>query len=196
MRRSLLWALSLASLTLGVGLCGQQFWIAGKGWLAERLIADAWTATLESGVRHRPWSWADTHPIAQIEVPHLGISRIVLEGATGASLAFGPGHVDGSALPNERGNSVIAGHRDDAFSFLARVRVGDLLHVRSTQRSERYSVTATLVVDELDLRWLGPSPEDRLTLITCYPFGGLSGGTERFVVLAARDRSRDGVSGS
>ena len=50
---------------------------------------------LADGEAHPPWRWADTSPIARLEVPRLGVRRVVLAGATGAVLAFGPGHIHG-----------------------------------------------------------------------------------------------------
>lgn len=193
MSRRLGLACAVASLIVGGWLGGEQLWLTAKGWLAERWIGDAWRSTLVDGRRHRPWSWADTHPIAQLDVARLGVSRIVLEGAGGGSLAFGPGHVHGTARPNEPGNSVIAGHRDSSFAFLSGLRVGDRLTLRSVDRTRDYAVRAAFAVDRTDLRWLDQTPGDRLTLITCYPFGKLSGGTERFVVLLEPDPGITGL---
>jgi len=108
-------------LLIGVGglLLGRHGYLAAKAVVADRLIDRAFLAHLADGRIHRPWGWADMHPIAVLEVGRLGVRRTVLRGASGESLAFGVGHVDGTAPPNAPGNCVLAGHRDRAFAFLA-----------------------------------------------------------------------------
>ena len=59
-----------------------------------------------------------------------------LAGVSGRTLAFGPGHVDGTPLPGDPGNSVLSGHRDTHFAFLRELRSGDILLV-STGRDAR-----------------------------------------------------------
>jgi len=170
-------------LGLGVMVLGQQAWLSAKALLAARLIDRAFEAHLSDGARHVPWRWADTHPIARLEVPHLGLRRTVLAGASGSSLAFGAGHVDGTALPNATGNCAIAGHRDGRFAFLAGLHVGDEILLRSREVERRYIVAELIVVDEHDVRILEPTADRRLTLITCYPFDGVRRSPLRYAVV-------------
>jgi sortase A len=167
----------------GAFLLTEQGWLAAKACLAEVLIDRALAAHLRDGAAHRPWSWADMHPIARLEVPRLGVRRAVLSGATGSSLAFGPGHVDGTAPPNARGNCAVAGHRDSWFAFLEELRVGDRLYLRTHGHTERYVVQDLIVATKWDSQFLAPAEKLRLTLITCYPFGGLRRSDLRYVVV-------------
>src|SRR5690606_32560640 len=101
-------------------------------------------------------------------------------------IAFGPGHLQGTPLPGEAGNSVIAGHRDTHLAFLRDLQAGDELEVqRRDGQLARYRVTSMEVVDKRDTwvtRNLGGT---RLTLVTCWPFEALrAGGPERYVVFA------------
>ncbi|MFQ5658816.1 MAG: hypothetical protein ACE5GZ_00200 [Gammaproteobacteria bacterium] len=57
----------------------------------------AWAETLHDKKEVKAWPWEDTRPVSRLSVPSLGISRIVLAGANGSSLAFGPGHLFNSA---------------------------------------------------------------------------------------------------
>ena len=61
---------------------------------------------------------ADMRPLARLRQPRLDVTQVVLDGASGRVLAFGPGHVTGSALPGVNGNIVISGHRDTHFRWL------------------------------------------------------------------------------
>ena len=122
-------AAALLALVLGTWQLGQGAWIQAKAWLAQGLIAHAWSSTLDGARDVKPWRWADTWPVAKLSVPRLGIERFVLAGADGAALPFGPGHMHGTALPGAPGNSVLGGHRDTHFAFLRHLRRGDALVV-------------------------------------------------------------------
>ena len=185
-RRAWLLAAGLLLLVPGGLLLGRHGYVEAKAALAQHLIDRALEAHLRDGRPHRPWAWADTCPIAVLEVERLGVRRVVLRGATGESLAFGTGHVDGTALPNARGHTVLAGHRDRGFAFLRDLRPGDRLSVRTAEAVRDYVVDGTRVVAATDVAVIADTPEDRLTLLTCYPFGGLLPSPVRFVVTAAR----------
>jgi sortase A len=182
---------------LVLGLISVSAWQAGeaaylytKAWLAQKLIASAWDQARDRGEAVRPWPWADTYPVARIDAPTQGESVMVLAGASGRTLAFGPGHVEGTPLPNEPGNSVVSGHRDTHFSFLRKLHRGDVLVVQSGRgQVARYRVRATEVVHRRDVRVLMDAGDDRLTLVTCFPFDSpVPGGPLRYVVVAVRDK--------
>jgi sortase A len=160
--------LGVAAVVAGSLLLTGGLWLPAKAAVAQVLLRAAWARS--DGGSARPWPWARTHPVARLEVPRLGVDRIVLAGDQGAALAFAPGHVDGTAPPGTDGNTVIAGHRDTVFAFVGELRLGDEIRVVAPgNRGRRYSVTATEVVHERDTRVLEPTLEPTLTLITCYP---------------------------
>jgi sortase A len=183
MARGLL-GLALLALSGGLILAGDEARIRVKAALAGLLIDRALAAHLSDGEVHPPWEWADMHPIAEILVPRLGVRRVVLTGATGESMAFGLGHVDGTASPGTSGNVVIAGHRDTEAAFLRHVRIGDEVSVHTATGWRAYMVRETAVVSMRDGWVVEPSADDQLRLVTCYPFSGLRGGEQRYVVIA------------
>jgi sortase A len=162
------------------------YYIPTKAVVAQVLLHLAWQRTRSRDDHTRPWPWARTWPVARLRAPKAGFDAIVLAGAEGAALAFGPGHVDGTALPGAAGNTVIAGHRDTAFRFLESVRLGDELVVDGPERdSHRFIVVDTLILDENDVSVLEPTSETTITLVTCYPFDAVwPGGRLRYVVRA------------
>ncbi len=186
MSRRRLRAAALVLAVLGVASFGQGAWIAAKAALAQVLLEDAWQRARSGERQPRPWSWADTWPVARLAAPEHGASAVVLAGATGSVLAFGPGHLAGSAPPGGAGNTVLAGHRDTHFTFLRRLAPGDALELETTDgASHRYRVESTRVVDHRDLRALADAPGRVLTLVTCYPFDAVApGGPLRYVVRA------------
>ena len=50
-------------------------------------------------------------PIARIELPRIGVDKIVVAGVDKNDLKKGPGHYPETPLPGQLGNSAIAGHR-------------------------------------------------------------------------------------
>lgn len=162
--------------------------IRAKTLLMQRLIARAWNRSLATGAAVKPWPWADVFPVARLEAPRQGAALMVLAGASGRTPAFGPGHVEGTPLPGDPGNAVVSGQRDTHFAFLRELRSGDTLVVHSASgRVVRYVVSGIEVVRNKDVRVLLDTGDDRLTLVTCYPFdGAVPGGPLRYVVVATR----------
>lgn len=148
-------------------------WIHAKAVLAQVLLERSWQARLngaEEGAA-KPWPWADTAPVARLQVPRLGVDQIVLAGASGRSLAFGPGHLTGTALPGERGNSVITGHRDTHFNFIGELRTGDTFRVQRPDGTwARYRVAGGEVVDARTAQLVNTPDRSVVTLVTCWPF--------------------------
>jgi sortase A len=178
--------LALGFALLGLASVAQGSWIFSKALLAQVLLRRAWAAASAGEQRARPWPWADTWPVARLLSPAQGIDLIVLEGATGSSTAFGPGHILGSAPPGAEGNVALAGHRDTHFRFLAQLEPGDPLWLELPNGAvQRYEVQTESVVDEHDTRLLQATGH-WLTLVTCYPFDApIAGGPLRYVVRAS-----------
>jgi sortase A len=186
MKREVRGLAGIVAAVVGLALLAQGLWIPAKAVAAQILLERAWERTRGGEGDARPWPWADHQPVARIRVPRLGVSAIVLEGATGGSLAFGPGHLAGSAPPGAPGNAVVAGHRDTHFAFLRDLRRGDALLVEPPAGpTRRYEVTDAAVVSERDTWLLADTATAMLTLVTCFPFdAAVPGGPERYVVRA------------
>ena len=184
MRQKVLIAAALA--IAGAALFGNGVYIYAKTRVAQVLLARAWSRTLRGEREVKPWSWADTWPVARIEFPRQRASAIVLAGASGRTMAFGPGHVDGTAMPGQRGNCAISAHRDTQFAVLRDVAAGDPIIVESRDgRTLLYRVRELRIVDHHDTSVLAPTSDATLTLITCYPFDAVvPGGPLRYVVIA------------
>jgi sortase A len=175
-------------LLTGSALGAQGSWIYGKAKLAQLLLEMSWRGTLAGRGEIKPWPWADTHPIAKLRIERDGSHIIVLAGASGRTMAFGPGHLDGSAMPGDRGNCVITAHRDTHFAPLRYVMPGDVLALqRADGETARYEVKGIRIVSKWDTSVIAQDERSRLTLITCYPFDAvMSGGPLRYVVMAEK----------
>jgi sortase A len=168
-----------------VTLLGKSCWITLKAEVAQVLLHRAFTQSMASGENIKPWSWADTWPVAEVRIPRIGAEAIVLNGATSEALAFGPTWLPDTPKPGEPGTAVIAAHRDTHFAFLKDVAINDQIQLTRTDGlTFQYKVTNMRVA-----KW-NTSGIDRharghhLVLTTCYPFDAVTRGNQRYIVEA------------
>ena len=188
-RRSLLNLLSALCLGLSIVLFGQSTWIFAKAQLAQVLLERAFSQSIASGDPVKAWGWADTWPVARLEISRIQASAIVLHGGSGEALAFGPALLNETSRIGERGTAVISAHRDTHFAFLRDVRVGDLISItRDDGLVFTYRVTRTSIAvwnkSGIDRNASGFN----LVLSTCYPFGAITPGPLRYLVHAELEK--------
>ncbi len=123
-------------------------------------------------------------PLGRVDIPRVGVSTVVVEGDDDLTLSFAAGHIPGTALPGEPGNTALAGHRDGVFRGLARIRRGDLVSLTTPAGTFRYAVESLRVVKPEDTWVLRPTRRPTLTLVTCYPFRYIGPAPKRFIVRA------------
>ncbi|SHK17843.1 sortase A [Marinobacter antarcticus] len=187
MSRLLLLLMTSSAILLVFGL-----WIPFKAVVAQELLEIAWAESQARQTESRPWPWADTWPVAKLSMPELGDSMIVLAGAHGESLAFGPGQMVGT--DGQRGAVVIAGHRDTHFRPLKHLEPGNELRLQGRDgRWQGYRVHETRIVDSRsEFIDTGQLPAGTLLLVTCYPFDSMdAGGPLRYVVEARAESVLD-----
>lgn len=122
--------------------------------------------------------------IGRLEIPRVRLSTMVVEGDDDETLRRAAGHLPDTALPWERGNSAVAGHRDTFFRSLKKVRAGDEIHFTSPYGRFVYRVRDARVTGPDDLRVLASRGRAELTLLTCYPFAYAGSAPNRYVVRA------------
>jgi len=182
----LLGALAAACLLVTLWHGGQAAYVHAKAALGQHLLLRAWHHARTGQAAATPWPWADTHPVARLRAPAQNVDVLILAGANGRTLAWGPGHVDGTATPGARGNAVVTGHRDTHFAFLRDVQRDDPLFVESADgTTRRYRVERTLVAHRSSLALPADDRATTLALVTCYPFDAIDPGTPlRYAVVA------------
>jgi sortase A len=124
--------------------------------------------------------------IGRIEIPRVKVSAIVKEGVDTKTLSRAVGHVPYTALPGEVGNVGVAAHRDTFFRGLRNVREGDTIRVVTVDGVYVYQVADLKIVWPKNVEVLDPTPDERLTLVTCYPFNYIGSAPKRFIVQAKR----------
>lgn len=124
--------------------------------------------------------------IANLVIPRIGLSAVVVEGVEDRELKLAAGHIPGTALPGEPGNIGIAGHRDTFFRPLRLIRKDDVIALTIPKGEDQYRVVSTEIVSPDDVEVLYPTSRDTLTLVTCYPFYYVGAAPKRFIVRAER----------
>ena len=183
MKKAAAWILAAVLVTAALFNLN-ALWIPTKAALAQALMELAWHRVQAGDPSARPWPWADTSPVAVLEIPRLKLRQLVLEGASGRNLAFGPATV----TPIESPDLVLSGHRDTHFESLKDIQPGDHILITRPDGQRRYRVAWLDIVDSRSQEIVLEPRHDRLTLITCYPFDApTAGGPLRFVVTALPD---------
>ena len=121
----LLTMLMAGLLASGCWQIGEGSWVYAKARLAQLLLQRAWSRALAGEPMPKPWPWADTWPVARLHMTQPHVDVIILSGASGRTLAFGPGHASSTALPGQEGTMIVTGHRDTHFRFLKDVKPKD-----------------------------------------------------------------------
>lgn len=189
--RSLLRWTQRALLLLGVSLVAWCGYVPADAWNFQRtglrqvesfLIA---RSKAPASANHPPPP-ASGGLLGRWDIPRLGISVIVIEGTGSATLRRAVGHISGTALPGQRGNVGISGHRDTFFRPLRNIRRNDVITVATLDGLCSYRVTSTTIVKPSDVSVLDPDGNEVRTLITCYPFSFVGAAPGRFIVRARR----------
>ena len=88
-------------------------------------------------------------------------------------LGYNAGHLNGTAWYDQPGNMVIAGHvemsdgKPGIFAHIDQLKINDEVLLITAEQTRIYRVNGIQDVAPDDLRVLYPTPNDRLTLLTC-----------------------------
>lgn len=169
----------------GLLLIGKGFYMKAKAELSQVLLRTSFEEQLRGDADGKPWPWADFETAAEISAPRINRSAIVLAGASGEALAFGPAWLANTPLPGDEGTSVIAAHRDTHFRWLREVNPGDLL-VLTRKDGRRFIFRAGEGrVARWDESGINASARGHnLALATCWPFDAVEQGPMRYIVNA------------
>ena len=119
----------------------------------------------------------DGHPVSEWDVPNWRAA----------------GWLNTSALVGVPGNTVLEGHQDidgRVFENLEYLKEGDEIQVQTASQTRKYVVALRTIVPEKgqslevrhkNARWIGPSNDERLTLVTCWP---RNDNTHRLILVA------------
>ena len=120
--------------------------------------------------------------LVRLTIPKIELDDMVVEGTSRKQLLIGPGHMEDTPKPGDDGNAVITAHRDTFFRHIYELSKGDQIEVRRAGQVFRFEVTGKKVIQPTDIHVTDPTPDARLTLITCYPTYYIGPAPERLVV--------------
>ncbi len=98
-----------------------------------------------------------------------------------------------TAVLGQIGNTVLNGHHNiygELFRYLSDLAEGDEIIVADSEKSHRYRVTTSLVLKErgqslatrlANASWINPTDDERITLISCWPY---TDNSHRVIVVA------------
>jgi len=124
--------------------------------------------------------------VGRIEIGRLGVSVLVMEGTSDATLRRAVGHISSTALPGMPGNVGLSAHRDTFFRPLRKIRADDVIKLTTRGGKFDYRVVSTRIVDPTEVSVLDAGEGESLTLVTCYPFYFVGTAPKRFIVRAER----------
>ncbi|MGH2723552.1 MAG: sortase [Actinomycetota bacterium] len=123
--------------------------------------------------------------LTRIAIPRLGVDAIVVQGTTLSALQAGAGHYEHSALPCEKGNAAIAGHRTTygkPFADVDELEAGDRIILETPVGRCTYEVKGSpWITAPTDFGVVARKKGSLLTLTTCHPPGSAA---ERLIVRA------------
>jgi sortase A len=122
--------------------------------------------------------------VARLSIPKIQLRAMVREGDDDDTLDVALGHVPGTALPGQKGNVGVAGHRDRLFRRLAEIAVDDQIQMQTLSATYTYQVDDMAIVKPETVSVLAAGRTAQLTLITCYPFNYIGSAPKRYIVKA------------
>lgn len=119
-----------------------------------------------------------------LDIPKLGRSIGIMEGADDDTMKNGVGHVESTVFPGQKEQIVLSGHRETVFRDFGELEIGDRFIVEMTYGTFEYEIKDFKIVDSDDTTVIGKMGEEVLVVSTCYPFSYVGSAPERYVVYA------------
>ncbi len=110
--------------------------------------------------------------LAFLRIPKIGVEEVLFEGVDRETLKNGPGHMEGTPIPGQPGNSVLSGHRTtygSPFFDFDLLEEGDRIEVETSIGTHVYEIREIIVVEPTDVWVTDFRPGGWLTLTTCNP---------------------------
>lgn len=150
----------------------------------QQLQHEQQAAQPQAAVPVRPRKARPGDVVARLSIQRIHLQAMVREGSDNNTLDVALGHVRGTAMPGQRGNVAVAGHRDRLFRRLAEVGKNDQIQLETPAATYTYQVDDMAIVTPKTVSVLYSAGDSRLTLITCYPFNYIGSAPKRYIVKA------------
>ncbi|MCH3964406.1 MAG: class D sortase [Clostridium sp.] len=123
--------------------------------------------------------------IGLLVISKINLKVAIGEGTDMDTLRYAVGHFKGTALPGQKGNFAMAGHRSytygQYFNRLDELKIGDEIIVETIKGKYKYKIYNKKVVLPEQVEVLNPTNDATMTLVTCTP---IRVATHRLIVSA------------
>lgn len=151
-----------------------------KGFVSEKVVQREKSDEIEE---YPDFTNGDS--IGVLYIPRLDREIPIISGTHEDELAKGVGHFTSTALPGQKDQILLSGHRDTVFRQFGELEHGDEIHVKMEKGTFIYTIFDTEIVDADDRTVIrSTAPEELLTLSTCYPFSYIGSAPDRYIIYA------------
>ncbi|GLC30916.1 class D sortase [Clostridium omnivorum] len=177
--------IGIAMIVVGITIIGTAFFMRYSAERKQKSMIDAFEKTLENVDKGADSNNKNENSPSQkppedvkgaigiMRIPKIDLKVAIGEGVDNETLKFTVGHFEGTAMPGEKGNFCVAGHRSytysEYFNRLDEVKNGDEIIVQTKKGEFKYKVYDTKVVEPSEVSVLDPTKDSTLTLVTCTP---------------------------
>lgn len=170
-------------IVVGLVIIGAAFFMRYSAAKAQRDMIEAFENTIEKVDKgfNEEQAPPTSKPLAEDINGAIGIMKItkidlkvaIGEGIDNETLKYAVGHFKGTAMPGEKGNFSVAGHRSytysEYFNRLDELELGDEIIVKTKKGEFTYKINEKKVVEPTEVSVLDKTKESTITLVTCTP---------------------------
>ncbi len=120
-----------------------------------------------------------------LEIEKIHAELPIIEGTDEDELSQGVGHLKDTVYPTQNDQILLSGHRDTVFKRMGELEIGDIMTVKLPYGDFTYEIYETFIVGADDTTVIGStSPDEVLTVTTCYPFQFVGNAPDRYIINA------------
>lgn len=179
----------LIFIIVGLGIIGSAFFMRYSAERKQKNMIEAFEKTIENvdkGINeNKGGEAAEASPVIKppsedingaigiMKIPKIDLKVAIGEGIDNETLKYAVGHFDGTAMPGEKGNFAVAGHRSytysEYFNRLDELVEGDEIIVKTKKGEFTYKIYEKKVVEPTEVSVLDKTKDATITLVTCTP---------------------------
>ncbi|MFL0269138.1 class D sortase [Candidatus Clostridium radicumherbarum] len=166
---------------IGLAVIGTAFYMRYSAEKVQRAMIDSFQHTIEdidksnndASPSEKPPTDDISAAIGIMKIPKINLKVAIGEGVDNNTLKYAVGHFIGTAMPGEKGNFSVAGHRSytysEYFNRLDELKEGDEIIVQSKKGEFTYKIYEKEVVEPTEVSVLNSTKDATITLVTCTP---------------------------
>lgn len=166
---------------IGLAVIGTAFYMRYSAEKVQRAMIDSFEHTIEdfdksnndTSPSEKPPTDDISAAIGIMKIPKINLKVAIGEGVDNKTLKYAVGHFIGTAMPGEKGNFSVAGHRSytysEYFNRLDELKEGDEIVIQTKNGEFTYKIYEKKVVEPTEVSVLNSTKDATITLVTCTP---------------------------